>query len=526
MNIEESKIVHYFMYIAYLFGYNANPDIRSKVVSYLEKIYNYSLSDVKKKVLVNDNLSIDNVNMFFRKCKYLEMTEGLLSNDEELDIRKGIYELARECANELNEKKMNISDENISVIKSVEILKKNALHNYVFINSIYGILYENGIFFEKNEELSEKYYTKNALWNDEFSILCLINKTIEDKKYERSYYWENIANKLGINIKMHSSLLSEESKRKIIEKAESDSVIHLLLLDDKASTKYDPLVYDPNLSEILYYGKFDLSEKKDLLFSQNSIDYSVISSLVFSENEYKVKNILYPFRIEEQEKVIRGIMSSNCPVILSCESKIILDLYSNFIDGYFSDNVVEDLDLSRFDVNTLSRESSRNNYLFQLFKKNETDYIVIKYHNLHEVKGVVLNLVLNLILNDDKHCNYYLQDLRVSLDKKNMINVIFSKDISSLDKGLVKRCNIITINKDNVDEKRTIVRTKFLIELSKKGIEFIDDYEGLIDLIIDRISIDNVCMVVEEIVSKIKNEDIQVLEESIKKNKNVKTIGF
>ena len=259
---------------------------------------------------------------------------------------------------------------------------------------------------------------------------------------------------------------------KVLEdKISNDLTIHKLLNDERASAQYNKEKYEPNLAKILYLGTFDLNEKKALLFSKGNIDFSEISALVFEEVLMNMMKPKYGFRSDEQQRLFDAFasmiqMDFNVPIIIHSESKAIIDLYSNFINQYFNGTTTRELDASRFDLNNLYRMHALNNYLYQVFTLENTNNVVIKYHNLHEVKENNLSLFFSLLINSNK---YFIQDIKVSIDKRNLINIIFCRDITLLDKRIVEASNVITLDKATEEEKREIIKTKFLLELEKKN---------------------------------------------------------
>ena len=96
MSILKSKIIRNFVNTIYLFGLNASSEVRQIIINYLEKVFNYKLDDETKDILLNDRLSLEEINLFFRKYKYM-----LLDGDEvgELEEVKKVYEVARESIN-------------------------------------------------------------------------------------------------------------------------------------------------------------------------------------------------------------------------------------------------------------------------------------------------------------------------------------------------------------------------------------------------------------------------------------------
>lgn len=529
MSILKSKIIRNFVNFIYLFGTNATEDVRNTIITYLEKVFNYSLDSYTKNFLLTEKLSLSDINLFFRKYKYM-LLEGEDVEDYERD--KVIYEIARESINKLKDLEIKIEDGSISILKSFEILQEADNKNLIYANSMYGILYYNGIFTTKNINKANKYLTKNALWNDEFSILALALNYKEENDEANSYYFYKIGEKLGYIDSVETNLKNED-KIKIDEKVEKDYIFHKLLKDDRASNQYNMFIYNPNLIKILYDYSFDLTEKKALLFSSEKIDYSRVSALVCEEKEYNLSSINYQFRLEEQAKVLKALSimikniktkkEGNVPLIINCESKLIIDLYSNFINQYFENEVVKELDASRCDYNTLIRNYAHNNFLYQTMIQNGTNNVVIKYHNLHTIKDANLSLMLNLLNPNEK---YYIQDLMTSIDKRKLINIIFVQDIHSLDSRILQLANIITLNKEKEEEKKDIVLCKFKIELSKKKLEYKEEYDKYVDKISEIISMDRIFEVVNEVVSKVSFEDDDVLDKIISKAKNSRTIGF
>ena len=114
----------------------------------------------------------------------------------------------------------------------------------------------------------------------------------------------------------------------------------------------------------------------------------------------------------------------------------------------------------------------------------------------------------------------------MSIDKRNLINIIFCRDITLLDKRIVEASNVITLDKATEEEKREIIKTKFLLELEKKNLEFLPDYEKLIDAVNKGVKLDNVCEVVTALVSRIHFCTIEELEALVPKLSDIKTIGF
>ena len=77
MSILKSKIIRNFVNTIYLFGLNASSEVRQIIINYLEKVFNYKLDNETKDILLNDRLSLEEINLFFRKYKYM-----LLDGDE------------------------------------------------------------------------------------------------------------------------------------------------------------------------------------------------------------------------------------------------------------------------------------------------------------------------------------------------------------------------------------------------------------------------------------------------------------
>ena len=70
MSILKSKIIRNFVNTIYLFGLNASSEVRQIIINYLEKVFNYKLDNETKDILLNDRLSLEEINLFFRKYKY------------------------------------------------------------------------------------------------------------------------------------------------------------------------------------------------------------------------------------------------------------------------------------------------------------------------------------------------------------------------------------------------------------------------------------------------------------------------
>lgn len=527
MKIIEAKIIRYFMFIYTILGRNANLSVREEILSYLEKVYGEKVSDLVEEVLLYDNLSIDNINLLFRKYRYMLLDgqdiEGIRNIEQIVDI----YNVAKESINHFKALEIKIEDNNISVLRSFEILEEAMKKNLVCANFIYAVINYLGIFCNKDQEKAEELFIKNAMWNDEVSILCLISYYREKEDYQRAYLWSEIA--IGLEYLNNNSFKDLVKLNKVLEdKISNDLTIHKLLNDERASAQYNKEKYEPNLAKILYLGTFDLNEKKALLFSKGNIDFSEISALVFEEVLMNMMKPKYGFRSDEQQRLFDAFasmiqMDFNVPIIIHSESKAIIDLYSNFINQYFNGTTTRELDASRFDLNNLYRMHALNNYLYQVFTLENTNNVVIKYHNLHEVKENNLSLFFSLLINSNK---YFIQDIKVSIDKRNLINIIFCRDITLLDKRIVEASNVITLDKATEEEKREIIKTKFLLELEKKNLEFLPDYEKLIDAVNKGVKLDNVCDVVTALVSRIHFCTIEELEALVPKLSDIKTIGF
>lgn len=533
MKIKEAKIIRYFMFVYAILGRNANNSIREKILNYLQEVYQYEVSDLVKEVLLHDDLSLDNINLLFRRYRYMLLENTKFNEDENKEIEKvvDIYNVAKESIEYLKKLEIIVEDSNISILRSFEILESAMKKNIVPANLIFSIINYLNIYCDKEqeylEEIAEKTLTKNAMWNDETSILCLIYNYQQKKDYQRAYYWNKIAEGLGYLDNNKYEKLTKANKV-LEDNIENDLIIHKLLNDDRASAQYKKEIYEPNLAKILYLGTFDLNEKKSLLFSKGNIDFSEISALVFEEVLMNVVPPKYDFRREEQIRLFEVFMDMihmdfNVPIIINSESKAIIDIYSNLINQYFEGTTTRDLDASRFDLNNLYRMHALNNYLYQVFTLENTNNVVIKYHNLHEVKENNLSLFFSLLINSNK---YFIHDIKVSIDKRNLINIIFCKDISLLDKRIVEASNVITLDKATEAEKKDIIYTKFLIELEKKKLEYIPEYDKLIETINNRIKLDNVCDVVSAVVSRIHYCTIEELEEIIPKISDAKSIGF
>lgn len=525
MSILKSKIIRNFINTIYLFGLNATSEVREIIISYLEKVFNYELDDETKDVLINDKLSLEEINLFFRKYKYM-----LLDGEEVEDLEevKRIYEVARESINLFTSLEIKIEDDSISILKSFETLQDAFSKNLILANSIYGVIYYNGIFKDKNINKANKYFLKNALWNNEFAMLALAFNYKEQKDYEKSLYWEMLAMKMNFIEEYDEFDLPRNVIKKIEKEVEKDFEIHKLLKDDRASSQYSLTAYNPSLSKILYDNSFDLTEKKALLFTQQKMDYSHVSALVCENKKYNISGVKYNFRKDEQERLLKALKviaskENNNPLIINCESKVIINLYSSFINAYFKNDIVKDLDATRCDYNSLLRTHAQNNYLYQIVTQNGSNNIVMKYHNLHEVKDANLSMFLSLLNPNEK---YFIQDIMASVDKKHIINIIFVQNLHSLDSRILQSSNIITLRKESEEEKEEIVRTKFLIELENKGIEYRKEYDEYIETISKTISFERVFEVINEVVSRVSFETENVLEEIIGQAKNSRTIGF
>lgn len=529
MSVLKTKIIRNFINVVHLFGINAREKERQTIIDYLEKVYQKKLDVQTKQILLQNMLSADEINIFIRKYKYMLLNQ---ENTEEMDEAKDIYEIARECINNFKKIGVTIEDSNISLLQSLEILAEEANKNIVLVNSIYGILYSTGVFVEKDLDKANHYYKKNALWNKEFDMLALAYNYKDN--LNESIYWYLMAKKM-----FDISFIKEnkESYESIQKKVDEDYIIHKLLADERASLQYNSQIYNPILSKILYEGKFSINEKRNLLFSQKEKDFYPIGALVTKEKPYVIEKRKYDFRIEEQEKVVKALkdMSSKtnaAPLIINCESKLIMNIYSSFINDYFKENVVKDIDAARFNFNNLLCTNALNNYLYQLVTQNSTNNIVIKYHNLHKVKEGYLSLVLNL-LNEEK---YYMHDIMVSVDKSKLINIIFVQDLHSLDNRILQTSNIITLKKESAQEKEEIVRTKFMIELEKKDNSLTSKYlkdknfnekiERYVKNIKESTPYDKIVSVVNDVVSRVCYEDEEVILEIINKSKESHTIGF
>lgn len=525
MSILKSKIIRNFVNTIYLFGLNASSEVRQIIINYLEKVFNYKLDDETKDILLNDRLSLEEINLFFRKYKYM-----LLDGDEvgELEEVKKVYEVARESINLFTSLEIKVEDDSISVLKSFETLQEAFSKNLILANSIYGVIYYNGIFKDINVDKANMYFIKNALWNNEFAMLALALNYKEQKDYEKSLYWERMAMKMNFLEECEEYDLPKNVIKKIEKEVEKDYEIHKLLKDDRASSQYNLQTYNPSLSKIIYDKSFNITEKKALLFTQQKMDYSHVSALVCEKKKYELSKIKYSFRADEQERLIKALKvitskENNYPLIINCESKVIINLYSNFINEYFKNDIVKDLDATRCDYNALLRTYAQNNYLYQIVTQNGSNNIVMKYHNLHEVKDSNLSMFLSLLNPNEK---YFIQDLMASVDKSHLINIIFVQNLHSLDSRILQSSNIITLKKETEEEKEEIVRTKFLIELENKGIEYSKEYDKYIDKIASTISFERIFEVINEVVSRVSFETEDVLNEIIVQAKNSRTIGF
>lgn len=532
MSILKTKIIRNFINVVHLFGINAREKERQIIIDYLEKVYQKNLDVQTKQILLQNMLSADEINIFIRKYKYMLLNQ---ENTEEMDEAKDIYEIARECINSFKKIGVTIEDSNISLLQSLEILSEEANKNVVLVNSIYGILYSTGVFVEKDLDKANRYYKKNALWNKEFDMLALAYNCKDDIR--KSTYWYLMAEKMFDISFIKENIKTKELYESIQKKVEEDYIIHKLLADERASLQYNSQIYNPILSKILYEGKFSINEKRTLLFSQREKDFYPIGALVTKEKPYVIGEHKYDFRLEEQEKIIKALkdMSNKinaAPLIINCESKLIMNIYSSFINNYFKGNVVKDIDAARFNFNNLVCTNALNNYLYQLVTQNSTNNIVIKYHNLHKVKEGYLSLILNL-LNEEK---YYIHDIMVSVDKSKLINIIFVQDLHSLDNRILQASNIITLKKESVQEKEEIVRTKIMIELEKKDESLVSRYlkdknfnekiEKYIKNITSYTPYDKIVSVVNEVVSRVCYEDEEVILDIITKSKESHTIGF
>lgn len=515
MRILKTKIIKNFINVIHLFGVNARIEERKTIIDYLEKVYQETLDDETKEILLYNSLSIDEINLFIRKYKYMLLNQESM---QEIDKVIEIYEIARECVNNFRKIDIKIEDNSISILQSLEILSEEANKNLVLINSISGILYSTGVFVPKDEDKANYYFEKNALWNKEFDMLALAYNYKHN--YEKRTYWYLMAKK------MFNFPFNEENKE-IEKKVDEDYIIHKLLIDERAHLQYNSQVYNPILSKILYEGNFSITEKRALLFSQKEKDYFPISALVTKDKQYTLEKRKYDFRIDEQEKLIKALgnmsdKTNNVPLIINCESKLIMNIYSSFIDEYFKTSIVKDIDASRFNFNNLLCTSALNNYLYQIVTQNNTSNIVIKYHNLHELKEGYLSLILNL-LNKEK---YYMHDIMVSIDKSKLINIVFVQDLHSLDSRILQTANIITLKKENNNEKEEIVKTKFMIELEKKNIPFNDIFNKYIKNITTTVPYDKIIEVVNDVVSRVNYEDEEIILNIIKESKMSHSIGF
>ena len=128
MSILKSKIIRNFVNTIYLFGLNASSEVRQIIINYLEKVFNYKLDDETKDILLNDRLSLEEINLFFRKYKYM-----LLDGDEvgELEEVKKVYEVARESINLFTSLEIKVEDDSISVLKSFETLQEAFSKNLI-----------------------------------------------------------------------------------------------------------------------------------------------------------------------------------------------------------------------------------------------------------------------------------------------------------------------------------------------------------------------------------------------------------
>ena len=94
MKIIEAKIIRYFMFIYTILGRNANLSVREEILSYLEKVYGEKVSDLVEEVLLYDNLSIDNINLLFRKYRYMLLDgqdiEGIRNIEQIVDISQRV----------------------------------------------------------------------------------------------------------------------------------------------------------------------------------------------------------------------------------------------------------------------------------------------------------------------------------------------------------------------------------------------------------------------------------------------------
>lgn len=525
MCILESKIIRNFINTIYLFGLNAKFEVRTLVLNYLENVFNYKLSENTRNILLNDVLSRDSINLFFRKYKYMLIEKDTVDDLEDI---KSVYEVARESIENFNKLDIITEDDSISVLKSFELLQQAVNKNLVIANSIYGVIYSIGLFVDKDLNKANEYYKKNALWNNEFDILALIYNFNKMNKLDKSYYWSLIAFKMKYIEEVIEPDLSKQELKQIEKEVEKNIEVHKILGDDHANTQHNLFVYNPSLEKILYDNSFDITEKKQLLFSTEKIDYSRVSALVCENKKHEIGKTKYNFRVSEQEKVINALKTlvkkeNNVPLIINCESKIIINLYSKFIDKYFKTSSIKELDASRCDYNSLARHYATNNFLYQTVTQNGTNDLVIKYHNLHELKENNISLFLSLLNPEEK---YYIQDLRVSINKKNLINIIFVQDLHSIDSRILQISNIITLKKETDEEKKDIVKTKFLLELENKNISYQEEYEKYVDKITEYVSYDKIFEVINEIVSRVSFESEDVLLDIILNSKNSRTIGF
>lgn len=528
----EAKIIRHYVNFLYFFSNNISYKEKELLINYLESVLNTKLMKEIKDILLNNLFTRKEINYFSRRYQYLQMNDS--DEVESLELAHQVYMIAKESVADLDVLKLGIDDEEMSPLKTMEMLKTSIKLNFVSINLVYALANHLGILFDKDVNVSQKYFTKNALWNDELSTLCLAYNYLENGDFIESYYWYSICKNLGFTDGMNTALinaingLDEKELNAINKKIKYDTNIHRLLDDERANAKYDPKKYDPNLSMILYEGKFDINEKKMLLFAKGDVDFSHMSSLVFDNVERTLNNVKYDFRNEEQNKIIdvlkRMVKSEdNYPIIITCKSKVILSIFSNLINGYFEGYVVKSLDAARCDNNLLTRYQARNNYLYQVFTSNETDSVVIKYHNLHEIKEGIIDHYVSLLMPDNK---YYFQDIRVSANKSNLINIIFCVNIDALDNRIVHSSNVIELDKAKGEEKEQIVRTKFAIELDKKELELKDEYEPFIDKIIKKVNYEMLDEAVNEVVARLNFGDFDDIEDVIKQFSSGKGIGF
>ena len=528
--LNELKIVKYFVNIMYFLGNSTNRDEKLKLIDYLENVFNCKIKDRIKEELLNNLFTKRQVNYFCRRYEYL-----VLNGDkelEELDDVIEVYNIAKESISYLTKLELIVDEDEMSYLKSIDMIKSSLKKNYVLINYTYGVACDLGILFDENKKQAIEYYTKNALWNDEFSILCLAYDYAKNDNYIDSLYYYKLANKLGyISEDFYKALnkkVTKEELKTVNERIDKDFIIHDLLNDERSSYQYNPDRYDPNLSRVLYQGSFDLCEKKLLLFSKQKTDYSVISALVFSNDDLSLNPIKYNFRINEQKK-IHDILSrmirkkNNNPIIITCKSKIIMAIFSEYIDGYFEGSVVKDLDVTRCDNNSLTRYQASNNYLYQVFTSNETDNVVIKYHNLHKIKEGSIDQYISLLLPENK---YYFQDIKVSADKSNLINIIFSLDINELDNRIVHSSNVIDLDKALASEKREIVQTKFSMELVKKSLSPNVEFDKIVDSLVEKVNYNKLNEAINEVVSRLNFGDKDDVSEVISEFSSSKGIGF